>query len=432
MRPVHMVFHSNAAAGESHRSRAAGTEVPPTAVSLRPVLAGLQPIIPAGMLSGPGLDRVLSVADRLPAVAAGYMGFELRLDRPDPAADLCAAFYPGGPLAGWLSSSGRGARPGTPPAALGGFADRYTRREAAWARASRLAILEYDAADDPPADGLPGVFLIFARPLPIRGRAAPGVAAAAAGGLPGALGLPALPAVRPRVEGVLSAFGDSALVSNVGVFPARSRDSVRLVFAGLNPSSVPGMLLAAGWPGPSGEITRALGDFGGLVRSLGLSLDVDASGVGPRAGLELFAGPPDGWAEDSPSDWTPLLDRLEALGLCLPAKADALRGWTGRSRVFTSWGVRVACRGVNHVKITFGVGAPSVKAYVGLALLDPAGGGPAGPGVPASGGAPAAGPPPARRPAPPPGGSSPPAVRRRDGSVTCSAARGGAGISDGC
>ena len=355
------------------------SDLAPTAVPLRPVLAGLQPIIPAGMLSGPGLDRVLSVADRLPAVAAGYMGFELRLDRPEPAADLCAALYPGGPLAGWLSSSGRRARPGTPLAALGGFADRYTRREAAWARASRLAILEYDAADDPPADGLPGVFLIFARPLPIRGTAAAGVAAAAADGLPGALGLPALSAVRPRVEAVLSAFADSALVSNVGVFPARSRDSVRLVFAGLNPSSVPGMLPAAGWPGPSGEIRRALGDFGGLVRSLGLSLDVDASGVGPRTGLEFFAGPPGGaWAEGSPSDWTPLLDRLKSLGLCLPAKADALREWTGRRRVFTSWGVRAACRGVNHVKITFGAGSPSVKAYVGLALLDPAASGPAG------------------------------------------------------
>lgn len=359
--------------------RRSASPSPPTASPLRGVLAGLAPLFPPSLLAGEGFDRILAVGARLPAVAAGYMGFELPLGRPEPAADLCAALYPGGPLAGFLARSGRSARPGSAEAALGAFAGRFTARDAPWARATRVSLLEYDAAGEPPAAGLPGVFLVFHRPVAIGGGAsAARIADVAVRGLPGALGLPALSAARPAVLQVLEAFAGAARVSNAGIFPRRSADSLRLVFVGAGAAWVDGALRSLAWRGPADDLRAALADLGRFPISLGLSLDVDAAGVGPRIGLELFAGPAGGaWAEGSPSDWEPLMEHLTGLGLCSPEKAAGLRAWSGRRRVFTAWGVRIACRGVNHVKVSFGGAAPSAKAYAGLALLPPAA--PAGP-----------------------------------------------------
>ena len=356
------------------RAAAPASPPPPTAAPLRGLLVGLAPLFPASLLSGKGFDRILAVATHLPVVAAGYMGFELPLGRPEPTADFCAALYPGGPLADFLVTSGRSARPGSAEAALGAFADHFTARDAPWARATRVALLEYDAAAATPAAGLPGVFLVFHRPVAVAGGgSAARIADVAVRGLPGALGLPALSAARPAVLRVLEAFAGSARVSNAGIFPRRSADGLRLVFVGAGASWIEGALRSLAWRGPADDLRAALADLGRFPSSLGLSLDVDAAGVGPRIGLELFAGRAAGaWAAGSPSDWEPLVERLVGLGLCAPEKAAGLLAWSGRRRVFTAWDVRVACRGVNHVKVSFGREAPSAKAYVGLALLAPA------------------------------------------------------------
>ena len=352
---------------------APGDAYAPDAGPLRPLLSGLRPLFPPALLSGSGFERVLSIADGLPAIAAGHMGFEVRLDDPAPAADVCAALYPRGPFADWLASTGADAPAGTSRAALACLAERYTRGTAAWARISRLVIFEYDALDSPPADRLPGVFLILDTPVAITPRVARGAVAAAAEGVRRALGLPGLTAVRGPAERVLFAFAGCAKVSNVGVFPSRPGAGVRLVLAGLDPQAAAFALAAADWSGPSGRLAAVCRDLRPAVQSFGLSLDVDASGLGSRVGLELFAGPAGGaWAAGSPDDWTPLLHALTETGRCLPPKADALRAWIGRSRVFTPSGLRVACRGVNHVKVDFGPADPAVKAYLGLALIEPA------------------------------------------------------------
>ncbi len=354
---------------------------PPAPVrgSLAALLTGLRALYPPALLSGAGWDRLLAGCGALPAVVAGYMGFEFRLGRAEPAADLCAALYPGGPLAAHLAARGRAAPRGSPEALLGSFAAAFTAREAPWARRTWLALLEYDLARAvSPAPALPGVFLSFREPPRSRaeGRVAD-LADVVAEGLPAAVGLPAFPEARRGVERVLGALRGRAHVINAGVFRGRPARTLRVVVADLGVSDVTDLLGSLSWRGPLAAVRGLLAEFGPACTGVGLSVDVAGAGIGPRAGVELFAGPPGGaWAAGSRRDWEPLVDRLVARRLCSPAKASGLLAWTGRQRVFTAAGVRIACRGVNHVKVSFGAGPPSAKAYAGLALLPPK----AGPG----------------------------------------------------
>ena len=346
----------------------------PASGSLAAVLAGLRPLCPPSLLSGDGWDRLLAGSRALPAVVAGYMGFEFRLGQTAPAADLCAALYPGGPLAGHLAARGRAAPRGSPDARLGSFAAAFTARKAPWARRTWLALLEYDfAGTAPPTPALPGVFLGFREPA--RSGAAGPVADLAdvvAEGLPAAVGLPAFPEARRGIERVLGALGGRAHLTNAGVFRRRPAHTLRLVVAGLGVSGAADLLESLSWQGPLSAVRRLLSELGPACAGFGLSVDVTGSGIGPRAGVELFAGPPDGaWAAGSRRDWEPLVDRLVARRLCTPAKAAGLLAWPGRQRVFTAAAARVACQGVNHVKVSFGTGPPSAKAYAGLALLAP-------------------------------------------------------------
>ena len=342
--------------------------------SLAALLAGLRPLCPPALLSGAGWDRLLAGSRALPAVVAGYMGFEFRLGQADPAADLCGALYPGGPLAGHLAARGRSAPRGSPEALLGSFAAAFTAREAPWARRTWLALLEYDLARTvSPAPAPPGVFLAFREPAPSRAEdPAADLADIVAEGLPAALGLPPFPEARHGVERVLGALGGRAHVMNAGIFRGRPACTSRLVVAGLGVSGVADLLESLSWRGPLAAVRGLLAELGPACTGFGLSVDVTGAGIGPRAGVELFAGPPGGaWAAGSRRDWEPLVDRLVARRLCTPAKGSGLLAWTGRQRVFTAAGVRVACRGVNHVKVSFGAGPPSAKAYAGLALLPP-------------------------------------------------------------
>ena len=346
----------------------------PARGSLAALLVGLRPLCPPALLSGAGWDRLLAGCRALPAVVAGYMGFEFRLGQAGPAADLCAALYPGGPLAGHLAARGHAAPRGSPEALLGSFAAAFTAREAPWARRTRLALLEYDLARAAPsAPGLPGVFLTFQEPAPSRAEGpAADLADIVVDGLPAAVGLPPFRAARRGVDRVFGALRGGACVSNAGVFRGRPAHTLRVVVAGLGASGVTDLLDSLSWRGPLSAVRRLLSELGPACTAIGLSVDVAEAGIGPRAGVELFAGPAGGaWAAGSRRDWEPLVDRLVARRLCRPAKGAGLLAWTGRQRVFTASGVRIACQGVNHVKVSFGAGPPSAKAYAGLALLPP-------------------------------------------------------------
>ena len=174
------------------------------------------------------------------------------------------------------------------------------------------------------------------------------------------------------VETVLAALPPGAGVLNAGVFPARHPRGLRLVAAGLDAAGVVALLESQSWPGPADEVAALLADAGGARTRYGLSVDVTAAGLGPRAGVELRArAAGDDWTTTTRRDWEPLVERLRARGLIAASRAAGLLAWPGRQRVFTASGARIAYQGINHVKVSFGAGAPRAKAYVGLALLRP-------------------------------------------------------------
>ena len=338
--------------------------------TLAALLAGLRPLFPAALAPADAWDRLLAGCGALPALVAGYMGFEFRLGEADAGADLCAALHPDGPLAAHLAGKGRTAAPGSPDAALGAFVSAFTAQEAPWARQARLVLLEYDVARGPlrPAGTtLPGIFLTL-RPRP-RGAAAD-LARVLAAGFPAAAGLRPLAAERRVVERILAVLPPAARMLNAGVFPVRRPRALRLVVTGLDASGALGLLKALAWPGPLAEVAALLSGVGGVCTRCGLALDVTAAGLGPRVGVELSVGAAGAdWTTTTRRDWEPLVDSLGALGLLSASRADGLLAWPGRQRVFTASGGRIACQGVNHVKVSFGAAAPAAKAYAGLALL---------------------------------------------------------------
>ena len=360
----------------------AAAAAPPSASahgSLAALLAGLRPLFPPALAPTESWDRLLAGCGALPALVAGYMGFEFRLGRTAAGADLCAALRPDGPLAAHLAARGRCAAPGSPEAALGAFVDVFSAQQAPWARRSRLVLLEYDLARvpaQPAGTTLPGLFLTLRAPSRgVPADSAADLADVLAAGLPAAIGLLPLAAERRGVDRVLAALPPAARVLNAGVFPARRPRALRLVVAALDASAAVALLESLSWPGPLPEVAALLAGVGGARARCGLAVDVTATGLGPRVGVELSAGAAgDDWTTTTRRDWEPLVERLGARGLLSDFQADGLLAWPGRQRVFTASGMRIACQGVNHVKVSFGAGAPGAagaKAYAGLALLPP-------------------------------------------------------------
>ena len=139
--------------------------------------------------------------------------------------------------------------------------------------------------------------------------------------------------------------------------------------AGLSDANLHAYLRALRWPGSQRELTNAISAFlpparAPQPRMAILNIDVReeiAAGVGIEYLLSHAAQLRGSILERE------LLERLVRLGLCSPAKRDALQGWPATSlRVMPHelWRSRV-CRRVNHLKLSFTEHAPlEVKAYL--------------------------------------------------------------------
>jgi hypothetical protein len=161
-----------------------------------------------------------------------------------------------------------------------------------------------------------------------------------------------------------------AAVPYVGIMHPRGERSVRLCVSPLAGAALLDFLGAIGWPGEIGELERLLRSIpcgsGRTALDAARLLQFDIlNGVQPRIGLEipLRQHPQmiDGLAERD------FLDALCDLGLCSPAKRDALLRWPGHSvekfphQIWPS----LALRRISHVKLVFEPGAPpEAKTYL--------------------------------------------------------------------
>ena len=349
--------------------------------SLAAVLAGCAAAFDPGMIDGPAMRRIGRVAERLPASAAAYMGFELPLGRCAGKPDLCVGLTAGGRAVKEIAEGGPRRRGGRPDGLAAAVATAAMERTELWARRATLTILEYDTPSDlTAAVGPPAVFAT----LPAGGRA-PGRGAdgelvdIAAASLPRTCGMAPPRGTRAAVAALIGRVPPRCGILNTGVFPARSAETVRLVVSDMDPDRIRRLLDGTAAERSGRSAARMLAGLGGRVTAAGVSVDVLPGGIGPRVGLELFCGAADGrWHAARASDWAGLVEALSGAGLAGGNAAAALT-WFGRTRMFTRAGPVVVHRGLNHLKVVCEGGPTGVKAYGGLAVLPWTGAGAARP-----------------------------------------------------
>ena len=321
--------------------------------------------------------RLARIAESLPAALTSWVYLECRLRRDEQRVDLIVRVDQRGRdiLAGdnpviALSS----ARQGDPIwRGVRALARTWSDPSSPLFRGVERIWLEFDVHAS--CDGLrpgelpaPGIFVELAREGYAQHRRDDRLAAAMAVLQP-LVGNALVPAMARSLRRCWELLPSGAVIPYMGVFPARGSDAVRVSVAGLSDANLHAYLRALRWPGSQRELTNAISAFlpparAPQPRMAILNIDVReeiAAGVGIEYLLSHAAQLRGSILERE------LLERLVRLGLCSPAKRDALQGWPATSlRVMPHelWRSRV-CRRVNHLKLSFTEHAPlEVKAYL--------------------------------------------------------------------
>lgn len=349
---------------------------------------------PTELFEGVHWQRLLARAAEVPAAAMeNVFGFEIRLDRPEPATDFCIVVPAGGPVrahytgpcpsdepsgGGPACSARQDARSGTGRCRLASRSLAACLREisrvgsfANTAVAGGAAILEFDVAEPALESGPPpAVFWSLVDPLQSSQVDELARLLAMASGLPvryppcdvpGAVAAPE-PGWVPALRGVVDVATPYGRILQVGTFVGREQAGVRVLVGRVEPADIAALLQATGWPGPVNVAMDAVAAYALPGMLLAVALDVYHDGVGPRAGIEFAM--PGGWAGTRWRHWRPLLDILLAKGLCRAEKALGLKRWCGLTRLY---GPRMhfLAGGINHVKIGIREDAVEAKAYLG-------------------------------------------------------------------
>ena len=327
-------------------------------------------LFPPGLLSGDGFERLLAVAERLPlCVIDRPFGFEFALCNEAADADFCVISAPGSSLAAHYVRAGAAAPSGSAAAALGACLARSARDPASFlARRDGSIILEYDVPahcrEAPPP---PGIFFVPGGASVDAARKLLDDPADTVAALWAAAGLRADPAELREVERVYEVFSGAALIVQAGVLPGRPQRAVRLVVHRIDTAALPGLLDRLRWPGAAAavlSVTAATNDL--TLPGAVLSLDVSASGVSPRLGLELFR-PVQRFSIDR-TGWRPLIERLTDRQWCVPAKADGLCAWPRTERLLGPDGVYRVYLYINHIKAVVDHGCITAKAYAAVVV----------------------------------------------------------------
>ncbi|WNG29027.1 hypothetical protein F0U62_37315 [Cystobacter fuscus] len=188
--------------------------------------------------------------------------------------------------------------------------------------------------------------------------------------LPLLLGTPISEAFRSNLLQCFDACPPGTDDFQIGAMIARRIQAVRLCVFDIRPDDLPAFLTRVGWKGDLDEVRRYLDAFAPHADFVGVHLDVGEK-LFPQIGIEpgFTSGP---WARQPHLEprWHRQFDKLVELGLCIPAKRDALMSWIGHQRYpLAEQGEEVVLlRGLSHIKINLRSGAsPVAKAYFGIA-----------------------------------------------------------------
>ena len=348
--------------------------------SFADILRELRPLFPAFLLDGAGWARLLDRAAELPAAAAVFFGFEFRLGHPDPSADVCVPVASGigagaaleAPVARhFMRAAGDRASLRPSRAALARCIGRLGRADSALARWADAALLEYDvAAPGAGGRGTPGIYFRLRRePGPSGHDVQASARSDVARALADASGWKADRAEQREVERAIDALPRGARIAQAGAMPDRPGRAIRLLVRDIDETAAPDFLARLRWPGRIASACAILTDLLEVGSRFALSFDVTARGVGPRLGLEVYAGRGANWQETGRSDWQPCVARLEARNWCIASKAQGLLAWPGHRKMYFDNAVFLAHQGINHLKVTVAGDVVEAKGYVGMSFV---------------------------------------------------------------
>ena len=139
--------------------------------------------------------------------------------------------------------------------------------------------------------------------------------------LPPFLGEDRAKKLRAPLERVMENLPKGANFKQIGTMTSRGElDVMRLVIMFPGWETIPDGLAAIGWQGDTAALREALAPWR-ETEKIAVNIDLGENGVLPKIGVEVFSR----WRHPLLVDM--FITRLEAAGLCLPSKAEALRRW---------------------------------------------------------------------------------------------------------
>ena len=139
--------------------------------------------------------------------------------------------------------------------------------------------------------------------------------------LPPFLGEDRAKKLRAPLERVMENLPKGASFKQIGTMTSRGElDVMRLVIMFPGWETIPDGLAAIGWRGDTAALREALAPWR-ETEKIAVNIDLGENGVLPKIGVEVFSR----WRHPLLVDM--FITRLEAAGLCLPSKAEALRRW---------------------------------------------------------------------------------------------------------
>ena len=127
--------------------------------------------------------------------------------------------------------------------------------------------------------------------------------------------------LRAPLERVMENLPKGANFKQIGTMTSRGElDVMRLVIMFPGWETIPDGLAAIGWQGDTAALREALAPWR-ETEKIAVNIDLGENGVLPKIGVEVFSR----WRHPLLVDM--FITRLEAAGLCLPSKAEALRRW---------------------------------------------------------------------------------------------------------
>lgn len=241
----------------------------------------------------------------------------------------------------------------------------------------RKLMLEYDIGSAGDADSsVPGMFL---RPgeRPILGaRGQVDDVSLVVDELVSCLGWRMSQAQRQNVRRVYSAQPEDTRMDSFGVFPSRFR-AIRLAIMGFKSQpELRSYLENIGWPCRLAAVESVVSRFDARVNlaRIGVNVDVQEQGIGPRLGLTLivkqrFTKDSRYWL-DGLTDWQPFLKALGQEDMVVPEKLAQLAGWVSKpTTLFAKSGRYLLLRGIHHIKLVISDNElRKAKAYVFMVM----------------------------------------------------------------